>query len=127
VAFDHLSVFEAERLRRPVVPSPERRKTVKQRLAGILMALLPGVAWGASEEAWEEFRAAVDQSCRALVEAPAQASVAVEVSPFGSESYGAALVTVGYAERKDRMICIYDKATAKAELTAPFVDAAATQ
>ena len=100
---------------------------MKQRLAGILMALLPAAAWGASEEAWEEFRAAVDHSCRALVEAPAQASVAVEVSPFGSESYGAALVTVGYAEGQDRMICIYDKATAKAELAAPFVDAAATQ
>ena len=94
---------------------------MKQGLAAILVAALPMTAQASSEEAWEAFRSDVDRSCRALVEAPASASVTVEVNPFGSDSYGAALVTVG----PDRMICIYDKAAGTAELTAPFADAAA--
>lgn len=96
---------------------------MKQRLAVLLAAVLPLAAWGSTDEAWKAFRAAVEQSCRALVEAPPSAEVTVEVSPFGSESYGAALVTVG----RDRMICVHDKATGKAELTAPFADAAVVE
>lgn len=94
---------------------------MKQGLAAIGLAVLPVMAWPSSDEAWDAFRTAVAQSCRVLVEAPASASVAVEVNPFGSESYGAALVTAG----SDRMVCIYDKAAGTAELTAPFADAAA--
>lgn len=98
---------------------------MKQGFAAIGLAVLPVMAGASSDEAWDAFRTAVAQSCRALVEAPASATVTVEVNPFGSESYGAALVTVGYEEGQDRMICIYDKASGKAELTAPFADAAA--
>ncbi|MCZ0961814.1 hypothetical protein [Paracoccus benzoatiresistens] len=100
---------------------------MKQQLAAILISVLPVAAWSSSDEAWEEFRAAVDQSCRALIEAPAGVDIAVAVNPFGSESYGAALVTIGNEDGQDRMICIHDKATGKAELTAPFPDAAAAQ
>ncbi|WP_374302692.1 hypothetical protein [Paracoccus sp. (in: a-proteobacteria)] len=96
---------------------------MKQGLAGVFLAVLPMTAWGSSDEAWEEFRKAVDQGCRALIEAPDAAEVAVEVNPFGSESYGAALVTIDIAEGRDRMICIFDKGTGKAELTAAFTEA----
>ena len=89
------------------------------------MAILPATAWASSDDAWEEFRAAVEQSCRVLIEAPSSARVAVEVNPFGSESHGAALVTVAHDQGQDRMICIYDKVAGQAELTAPFLDAAA--
>ena len=45
----------------------------------------------------------------------------IEVNPFGSERYGAALVTATLAGGvTSRMICIYDKATKAVELTAPF-------
>lgn len=98
---------------------------MKKGLAVILVALLPATTSASSDEAWEDFRAAVEQSCRALVQAPTDATVAIEVNPFGSESYGAALVTVGTKEGKDRMVCIYGKDSGKAELTAPFADAAA--
>lgn len=97
---------------------------MKQRLAGIFIAL-PIVAWGSSEDAWQEFRIAVDQSCRGLIEAPSSAKITVEVNPFGSESYGAAVVTVASGKGRDRMICIYDKQAGEAEVTAPFTDAAA--
>ena len=43
------------------------------------------------------------------------------MNPFGSESYGAALVTVTLKDSSaDRMICVYDKQAKTAELTAPF-------
>lgn len=85
-----------------------------------MFAVLPAWGLGSSDEAWREFRAAVERSCRALVQAPGNAEVEVEVNAFGSENHGAALVTAG----RDRMICILEKTTGRAELTAPFTDAA---
>ena len=84
-------------------------------VAATLPALSP------TENAWAEFRTAVEAECGKLVEAPADATTAIEVNPFGSESYGAALVTVTLKDGSaDRMICVYDKQAKTAELTAPF-------
>ena len=82
-------------------------------------AALPALS--SSEDAWTEFRSAVETECGKLVEAPADATIEIEVNPFGSETYGAALVTVTLADDSaDRMICVYDKQAKTAELTAPF-------
>ena len=98
---------------------------MKRPLATVLLALaLPAIAAASSDEAWEAFREAVERSCRDLVEAPASARVTIEVNPLGSEHYGAALVTVTQDEGEDRMVCIHDKVSGRAELTAPFADAA---
>ena len=87
--------------------------------AALTMTALPTFA--SSDAAWEEFRQDVGDRCAELVEAPEDADVAVEVNPFGSESHGAAIVTVTLADGgADRMICIYDKQDGSAELTAPF-------
>jgi hypothetical protein len=83
-------------------------------------ALLAGPAPAASEVAWEEFRRNVMSACTALVTDPG--TVTVEVNPFGSQSYGAALVTLSAPAGADRMICIFDKVTGKAELTAAFAE-----
>lgn len=84
-----------------------------------IAAALPALS--SSDEAWEEFRVAVETECGKLVEAPEAAKTEIEVNPFGSETYGAALVTVTLAdETTERMICIYDKQAKTAELTAPF-------
>ena len=84
-----------------------------------IAAALPALS--SSEDAWAEFRASVQAECGKLVDAPADASTRIEVNPFGSETYGAALVTVTLADGSaDRMICIYDKQAQTAELTAPF-------
>lgn len=96
---------------------------MKQALAGLFL-ILPLAAWGSSDEAWDDFRASVEESCRSLVQTASDATVTVEVNPFGSESYGAALITVGQGGTQERMICIYDKQAATAEVTAPFADAA---
>lgn len=94
---------------------------MKQWLASILVTL-PMAAGGSTGKAWDEFRAAVERSCRALI--PASDTIVIEVNPFGSESYGAALMTVGGTDGHDRMICIFDKRSGLAEVTAPFADAA---
>ncbi|RNF36421.1 hypothetical protein [Paracoccus methylarcula] len=93
------------------------------RIAAILLAggMIAGAAFASSDEAWEEFREQVRDSCAELAEAPEGGEVTIEVNPFGSESYGLAMVTVAYpGDAHDRMICVMDKAIGKAELSAPF-------
>ena len=86
-----------------------------------LMAAMALPAFASSDEAWAEFRSAVETECGRLVDAPADATTEIEVNPFGSERFGAAIVTVTLAdETADRMVCIYDKQAKTAELTAPF-------
>lgn len=87
------------------------------RLAACL-ALLASPAAASSGEAWAQFRVEVAAACLALVEGPGTATI--EVNPFGSESYGVALVTLSSGDGADRMVCVYDKASGKAELSAPF-------
>lgn len=93
-------------------------------LAAAALAVLPALAWASTEDAWDSFRASVQTACEALVQAPPGASVTIEVNPFGSESYGTALVSIGHPAGTDRMVCILDKRSGTAELTAPFTDAA---
>jgi hypothetical protein len=83
-----------------------------------LLAASPALADG--EASWDAFREEVRAACTALVDAPDGAEVTVEVNPFGSQTYGAALVTVAYPTGADRQVCIFDKAARTAELTAPF-------
>lgn len=90
-------------------------------IAGLFAAAAPSASIASSDEAWEEFRKEVDAACRELVEVPDNAQVQVNVNPFGSENYGAALVAVNFgAEGQDVMVCIYDKQSKDAELTGPF-------
>lgn len=78
-------------------------------------------AFAASEDAWAEFRDATEAACRALVEVPAEASVTIEVNPFGSDRFGVALITVRLPDGSaDRMVCVMEKQGRQAELTAPF-------
>jgi hypothetical protein len=86
----------------------------------LCLALIATPALASSTDAWEEFRQMVQTACAALVQE--QGTVTVEVNPFGSESFGAALVFVATNQATDRMICIVDKVSGKAELTAPFAD-----
>lgn len=82
-------------------------------------AFLATPALADSEDAWAAWRQEVEAACRALVQDPGE--VAVEVNPFGSESYGLALVTLTAEYGTDRLACIYDKQARTAELTGPFL------
>jgi hypothetical protein len=84
----------------------------------ILLTLIALPAAADSPAAWDEWRREVALACEALVQDPG--TITTEVNPFGSESYGAAIVTVTASYGTDRMICIFDKVTRTAELTQPF-------
>lgn len=89
------------------------------RLPILLLALTASPALASSDTAWEAFRADVERACTAL--APPEGETAIEINPFGSESYGAALLITTLPDGgPDRYVCIYDKQAGTAELTAPF-------
>ena len=90
----------------------------------IVLALFAGPALASSEDAWDAFRADVLAKCRALV--PLAGTATVEVNPFGSERFGAALVTTQDAQGVERFVCIYDKNSRAAELITPFAPADGT-
>lgn len=88
-------------------------------LAGAVLSA--GAAMAASEEAWDDFRADVRKACltkgEELVETPA-----IVVDPFGSESYGYALMTgmeKGSANVRS-VVCVFDKQSRTAEVSAPL-------
>lgn len=89
--------------------------------ASILFVGLASVAQASSGDAWQEFREDVRTACLAI--APAADNLLVEVSPFGSESYGAAIVYQQTEAGMDRYVCIFDKQTQKAEITPAFPSA----
>ena len=90
------------------------------RLLTISLSLLPVLAsHAASPEAWEEFRADVERVCLAL--APSLDQPKVVVNPFGTESYGVAMLIGGeQGGGTETYACIYDKKTRRAELSGPF-------
>ena len=74
-----------------------------------LAALTSAPAFAASDDAWAEFAAKVEQSCVAATSGVLTDAKAV-VDPFGSENYGLAIVTGSVADGKQAaIICVFDK------------------
>lgn len=86
----------------------------------ILPALICAApALASSDDAWETFRDDVSKACLAL--APTRGETEIEVDDFGSESYGVAILTTTFeGADAERTVCVYDKRSKAAELTAPF-------
>lgn len=84
----------------------------------LLAAMLPvaSIAHAASGDAWAEFASEVEQSCITASEGMVSNATAV-VDPFGSESYGLAIVTGDTgADSKTSLICVFDKQTKAVEI-----------
>lgn len=83
----------------------------------LVASLLPVVASAASPDAWAAFRRDVEASCRAaaatLIEAPI-----VTVDPFGSASYGLAVLSGKALDDglQSSLVCVYDKTTHQSEI-----------
>lgn len=91
------------------------------KLVTCLAMLVAQPALASSEEAWAEFRNNVQATCAALAQVPEGATAEIEVNPFGSDRYGVALLTVRLRDgTADRGVCIMDKQSLDAEITAPF-------
>ena len=92
-------------------------------LAGLVVAAATG-ARASSEDAWDEMRTAVRNQCTRLAKAQNLGQVDVEVDPFGSESYGLALLVTGRkgkarnagTDRGRAFLCVMDKRSGKAEI-----------
>lgn len=78
-----------------------------------IAATLAGVvgATAASDDAWAEFAKDVDTACRAAT-AEVIADPTVTVDPFGSETYGLAVVS----GETFSIVCVYDKKTKAVEI-----------
>ncbi|MBB4184955.1 hypothetical protein GGE07_001584 [Sinorhizobium terangae] len=86
-------------------------------LSLLAVSLGAGAAHASSGDAWEEFRADVSAKCIAAA-AESLEDVNAIVDPFGTESYGVALVS-GKPKGGDgnvTQICVYDKQTKAVEL-----------
>jgi len=86
-------------------------------LAVALIASGSGTANAASDDAWSNFRAEVSKACVTAAKGLIENGKAL-VDPFGSQSYGLAIVSgkaVG-ANVTVSTICAFDKKTRKAEI-----------
>lgn len=88
-------------------------------LAVMIAAALSAPAAASTQQAWEEFRATVEETCQNAAEGLLEAPEIV-VDPFGSESYGIAVLTgrdVGGDGDLLNVVCVVDKTTGAAELS----------
>ena len=83
-----------------------------KRLVFVSLAFLPALpAFAASDDAWAEFAAEVEQSCLQATSGMLENAQAI-VDPYGSESYGLAIVSgeVGKGQAA-AIVCVFDKQT----------------
>ncbi|RYE07689.1 MAG: hypothetical protein EOP22_16640 [Hyphomicrobiales bacterium] len=67
-----------------------------------------GAAHAASGDAWDEFYTEVEQGCIAAA-APILANATAIVDPFGTESYGVAIVTGETVAGTKSVLCVMNK------------------
>jgi hypothetical protein len=87
-------------------------------LTSACVLAMSGAAFGSSDDAWQTFREDVARQCLKAAE-PLFASAKATVDPFGSETYGLALihgVAKGTAKSEIMAICVYDKKAKTVEI-----------
>lgn len=82
-------------------------------IAAAASAALSGPALASSPDAWADFRVEVREACLSAAKTQGMNSPEVITHPFGSASYGIAVLREG----DDKRICIFNKATKAVELT----------
>ena len=84
----------------------------------VMLAIASHSVGASSPDAWEEFQQKVAKACTTLALAGDFEKATAEVDPFGTETYGTALVsgTLKKGLGEERAICVMDKKTGKAEL-----------
>ena len=87
-------------------------------LVAVTLSSLPITADASSSDAWEAFRQDVTKACIAATKGQIK-KPKLTVDPFGSDSYGLALVQGQSAHSKEvlSIICVYDKKSKKTEIS----------
>jgi len=89
---------------------------LKQFAAVALVFAASAPAFASSDDAWKEFAAEVETGCLAATSDTLKDATAV-VDPFGSESYGLAVVSgIAGTDTQVSMICVFDKETKAVEV-----------
>ncbi len=86
--------------------------------AGMLLTLATAPSLASSGDAWEEFAADVSASCLSAAAPMFDAPPHILVEPYGSESFGLALI-LGQPRgggSSIAVICVYDKQTGAVEV-----------
>lgn len=92
------------------------RKTVLFLSATLLATGMSASARASSDDAWAEFARIVEKACKAAVQGT-YVKPRVIVDPYGSETYGLAIVTGKLkAGGTGSQICVYGKQSQKAEV-----------
>lgn len=93
----------------------------RARLAALFLLALAGLpagsAFASSPDAWVEMRKSVEAACLKAA-APLLPKATASVDPFGSESYGLAVLTgtPKGGTRPAMVVCVYDKRSGTAEV-----------
>jgi hypothetical protein len=89
---------------------------LKQLAATAITLVTIGSASAASGDAWAEFAAEVEQACLAATDGVFTEPSAV-VDPFGSESYGLAIVSGTFPSGGEgSIVCVFNKQTKAVEV-----------
>lgn len=99
-----------------------KRMTLMAMVAALVTSAAATSSHGSSPDAWNDFRAAVEQACRAMATSKRLVEVQIVIDLFGSESYGVGVLRAKDSPKANYRVyaCIYDKKTKRAELTSGF-------
>lgn len=91
---------------------------------GVLLAIFPvfGTVYASSPDAWKEFQQKVEVACLKAAQRALDVKV-IQVDPYGSDSYGFAVMLgtePGGSDAQRLIACAYDKRAEVAEISGPF-------
>lgn len=89
--------------------------------ATVFFALSVQQATASSDDAWDEFRHDVEQACTKAADDMMKIE-GIHVDPYGSESYGFAIINGVEKGNKDQqqVICVFDKKSKSVEISGFF-------
>lgn len=89
--------------------------------ATVFLALTMQQATASSDDAWDDFRHDVEQACNKAAEQTMKIED-IQVDPYGSESYGFAVINGFEQGNKDpqQIVCVFDKKTKTVEISGFF-------
>ena len=103
------------------MPDLKSKKTYIATVATVLLALSMQPSFASSDDAWKEFKQDVKKACIKTASANMKVK-ATKVDPFGSETYGYAIIN-GFEKgnkTEQQVICVYDKKSKKVEISGFF-------
>jgi len=103
------------------MPDLTSKKAIFTTVAAVFLTLSIQPTFASSDDAWKEFQQDVKKACIRAASANMKVK-AFKVDPFGSETYGYAIIN-GFEKgnkTEQRVVCVYDKKSKKVEISGFF-------